>query len=77
MTLATPYAAPMIPVNAGLWLGLASNAMIVYAPEAMPAPPAPEIALPTMSDVLFFETAGCYVRLRYCHSVWVGQADRK
>jgi hypothetical protein len=31
--------------------------MIVYAPEAMPAPPAPATARPTMRVVLFLDTA--------------------
>jgi hypothetical protein len=30
--------------------------MIVYAPEAMPAPPKPAIALPTIRAVLFGAT---------------------
>lgn len=41
MTLAHPYEAPRRPVNAGLCAGGTANAMIVYAPEAMPAPPMP------------------------------------
>lgn len=56
MTLATPYDAPRIPVKAALICGLAENAMIVYEPEAIPAPPRPAIARPTMRAVLFGAT---------------------
>ena len=36
------------------------KAMIVYAPEAMPAPPAPAMARPTMRVVEFLATAVTY-----------------
>lgn len=51
MTEAIPYAAPMRPVNAARLEGRAENAMMVYAPDAIPAPPSPAMARPTMSAV--------------------------
>ncbi len=53
MTLAMPYAAPISPVKAALCDGLAAKAMIVYAPDAIPAPPSPAMARPTINAVLF------------------------
>jgi hypothetical protein len=56
MTLAIPYAAPMIPVKAALTEGLTATAIKMYTPDAIPAPPKPAIALPTIKAVLFGET---------------------
>jgi hypothetical protein len=56
-TDATAYTAPSIPVKAAACDGFALKAMIVYAPEAMPAPPAPAIARPTIKVVEFLATA--------------------
>ena len=39
----------MNPVNMGLFLGSAEKAMMVYAPEPMPAAPRPAMARPTMN----------------------------
>lgn len=44
-------------MKAPAWDGFALKAMIVYAPEAMPAPPAPAMALPTIRVVEFLATA--------------------
>ncbi len=57
MTDATPNVAPITPVKAGLFAGGAEKAMMVYAPEAIPAPPRPATALPTMRVVELFATA--------------------
>ena len=57
ITDAIPKVAPMTPVNAGRRAGGAEKAMIVYVPEAMPAPPAPATARPTMSVVELLATA--------------------
>ena len=46
----------MIPVNIGLFFGEAEKAMMVYAPEPIPAAPNPAIARPTMSALLLGET---------------------
>jgi len=46
----------MIPVKAALICGRAENAIIVYAPEATPAPPSPAIARPTIRAVEFGAT---------------------
>jgi hypothetical protein len=56
MTLAIPYAAPMIPVKAALTECLTATAIKMYTPDAIPAPPRPAIALPTINAVLFGET---------------------
>ena len=48
MTLARPYEAPMMPVNAGRRLGGAEKAMMVYAPAPRPAAPTPAMARPAM-----------------------------
>ena len=45
-TLAMPHTAPMIPVNAGLFGRGTDLAMIMSAPEKIPAPPIPAIARP-------------------------------
>ena len=57
ITEARPKTAPMRPVKAGRLAGGTENAMMVYAPEAIPAPPAPAMARPTMRVVLLFATA--------------------
>jgi hypothetical protein len=46
-----------MPVKAAVWDGFALKAMIVYAPEAIPAPPAPAMARPTIKVVEFLATA--------------------
>lgn len=57
MTEARPKMAPIKPVKAGLLAGGTEKAMMVYDPEAIPAPPAPAIARPTMRVVLLLATA--------------------
>ena len=56
MTLATPKVAPISPVYAGRLAGGAEKAMMVYAPDAIPAPPRPAIARPTIRVVLLLAT---------------------
>jgi hypothetical protein len=51
ITDAMPYAEPTRPVIRGRCFGLAAKAMIVYAPDPIPAPPRPVIPRPTMSAV--------------------------
>lgn len=51
-TLATAKVAPMAPNSAGTRSGAALMATMMYAPEAIPAPPAPAIARPTIKAVL-------------------------
>jgi hypothetical protein len=57
MTEATPKVAPMTPVKAGRRAGGAEKAMMVYEPEAIPAPPMPAMARPTINVVELFATA--------------------
>lgn len=47
-TLAIPHIAPMMPVKAGRFARGTDLAMMINAPEKMPAPPMPAIARPTM-----------------------------
>lgn len=56
MAAATPYEAPSIPIYAGRCLGGADNAIMVKAPEEIPAPPTPVIARPIQSARLFGAT---------------------
>lgn len=55
-TEAVPKTAPMRPVKAGRFAGSTEKAMMVYAPDAIPAPPAPAMARPTIKVVLFLAT---------------------
>lgn len=57
ITAEIPYEAPMIPRYAGRFSGGARKATRIKAPEATPAAPRPAMARPTISEVLFGETA--------------------
>jgi hypothetical protein len=57
-TLESPYEAPMNPVYAGRFVGVAANAIMVNDPEKTPAPPMPAKARPTIRVGLSFATAG-------------------
>jgi hypothetical protein len=52
-TLAIPYIAPMKPVNIGLFCNGTLYAIIISAPENIPAEPTPAIALPTIKVIEF------------------------
>ena len=47
-TLAIPQTAPITPVNAGLFAKGTDFAIMISAPENIPDPPIPAIALPTI-----------------------------
>ena len=57
ITAATPYEAPITPVNAALFCGAEEKAIIVYEPDPRPAAPTPATARPTMRAGEFGETA--------------------
>lgn len=64
-TAPTPYEAPIIPVNIGLFLGSAIKKIIVYAPDMTPAAPRPAMARPTISVVEF-----CLSQYRACRCAY-------
>ena len=70
MTAATPYEAPIMPVNVGLFLGSAIKKIIVYAPDVTPAAPRPAMARPTISVVEFCLRQYRACRWAYHRRVW-------
>jgi len=52
MAEATPKKAPKEPIKIGRFGAGTAKAAMVYAPEVIPAPPTPAMALPTINVVL-------------------------